>query len=186
MSAYSMGGGMAPRNQVTQRNGNERNPLNQNTNKWNRWNEPQPVAVLGSTPGLMEYYRAPGITAFGVIRRMWKQSVNDIGASPYSWLTMRPGYGRPISYGRAIGVTRAWRYLCSSLYMQAGADNTAFRVAHTEIIAKHKMPPVTVGAGTMSGRPVIRNRMSSFGSRVPPLNQRAPAATKSNNRSTSS
>src|SRR5271170_4764692 len=99
MKGYSMGGGFAPRNQVTQQGvlPGYGNPLEQDGNKWNLWGHAQPVAVLGSTPGLMEYNKAPGVTAFGVIRRMWRQSINDIGSSPYSWLSLGIGtYGRPV------------------------------------------------------------------------------------------
>lgn len=170
----------APRNQYGPLPGYD-NPLDQQPNRLNHWDRPQPVIVLGLTPGTMEFNRAPGVTAFGVIRRMWRQAVNNIGGSPYSQLTMSPAPGRPVGYGGAIGITRALRYLCSSHYMAAGNDNTAFRVGHTSVPITARSLPVTVGAGTMSGRPVIRNRMTSFGSRVSPLNSRLPAAQNTDN-----
>jgi hypothetical protein len=38
-----------------------------------------------------------------------------------------------------------------------------------------KSKPVTIPAGGVRNRPTVRNRITSFGSRVPPLNPKLPA-----------
>lgn len=115
----------------------------------------------------------------GQIRRMWRQSVNYIAASPdYSWTENAPQPGRPITRPPgADGVTRALRYMTRSIYMGSGIDNTRFAGLHTNVPLRVRSKPVTIGAGQVRTRPTVRNRITSFGSRVPTLNQPVDGAT---------
>lgn len=133
---------------------------------------PAPVAEMGRTPGLMQVSRRGNVLGAGQVRQMWRQSVNLINAqAAYSWSTLSPAPGRLVSQPGAVGVTRALRYMTRSLYMGSGIDNTHFSGLHTRIRPKVRSKPVTMGKGQTRVRPTVRNRVTSFGSRVQPLNQ---------------
>lgn len=145
------------------------NPHGEEPDRFNRWGRPAPVAKMGETPGLTYIDRRGMILGAGQIRKMWRQSVNLIGAPPaYSWSANGPDH---ITGARGFQVTRALRYMTRSLYMGSGIDNTHFYGLHTAIQPKVRSQPVTLGAGQTRSRPTVRNRVTSFGSRVPPLNQ---------------
>lgn len=149
-----------------------RNPDGETPNRFNRWHRPGPVAQQGRTPGLMEVSTRGMVLGAGQIRRMWRQGVNLINAqAAYSWSTMSPAPDRPIVQPPAVGVTRALRYRTLSLYAGSGIDNTRFSGLHTRIYPRVRSKPVTLGAGQVRTRPTVRNRNTSFGSRVPTLNQ---------------
>ncbi len=131
------------------------------------------VAVLGQTPGLMEYDRHTDVQAAGTIRRYWRQLAGLIPAPPeFSWSGNRPAF----SGERAYGWTRALRYKITSLYLPAGAGNTRYGAARPHVAMANAQPAVTLGAGTRQARPTVRNRLRSFGSRVTPLNSPIQAA----------
>lgn len=149
-----------------------RNPEREVPTRFNRWGRPAPVADMGRTPGLMQVSRRGNILGAGQIRRMWRQSVNLINAQqPYSWSSLAPTPDRPSVMLPPVGVTRAFRYMTRSIYAGSGIDNTRFSGLHTRIYPRVRSKPVTLGAGQVRTRPTVRNRITSFGSRVNTLNQ---------------
>lgn len=150
-----------------------RNPGLESPDRINLWDRPPPVADPGRTPGLMIVTRRGCVLVAGQIRRMWRQSVGLIPATPpYSWTQSapRPGQGMG-SVPPPFHLTRALRYMTRSVYMGQGIDNTRFEGMHTVIKPKARGKQVTLAAGSVRSRPTVRNRMTSFGSRVPTLNQ---------------
>jgi hypothetical protein len=143
-----------------------------------------PIAQFGRSPGLMWLTRRGNVLAAGQVRRLWRQLVNLIEPqAPYSWTHSAPNPDRAeFSSGHAVGITRALRYRTLSLYMGAGHDNTRLTGLHSTVLPHQRRSPqargkrVTVAAGSVRGRPTVRNRMTSFGSRVPTLNEPSPAA----------
>jgi hypothetical protein len=129
------------------------------------------VSQQGQTPGLQDIEPAIlGTVAFGTIRRLWRQSVNYLPAGPWlSWT--ENGVDRTGTNG--AGITRALRYKASSLFRGAGSSNTRMGASRAFITPRHIQPRATLGVGNLQGRPVIRNRLQSFGSRVPPVNRGA-------------
>jgi hypothetical protein len=122
------------------------------------------VARPGQTPGLSVVDTHADRQAPGQIRRNYRQSINLLPpATPFSW-TQNP----PI-------VTRSLRYKATSVYRQAGALNSRYGARRKIIVPKHNQPVPTLGAGNLQRRPTVRNRIISFGSRVPTVNQRLPA-----------
>ncbi len=154
-----------------------RNPDGEVPNRFNNYKRPGPIWWPGRSPGLMTVSLRGEILGYGQIRRMYRQAVNLIPAmAPFSWSQNGPGNTVP----PPVGVTRALRYMTRSVYMGAGIDNSRFNPGHTQIVHRAHSMPVTVGGGNSRGRPTVRNRMSSFGSRVPTLNQSVPAAENQN------
>lgn len=167
-----------PRDQFGPSNPNYKNPQHEEPDRVNRWLAPLPIAVLGESPGLMVLDRRGMTLGAGQVRKNWRQAINEvIPAEPYDRVTMSPAPGRPAGRPRpAIGLTQALRYMSRSLYVGSGNDNSRFENMHTVITHRSRGMPVTLGAGTVQNRPTVRNRMTSFGSRVPVLNPRVPAA----------
>ena len=145
--------------------GQPRNPLGQTPTRFHTRRRVF-VERPGASPGLMDVDDTRVDTAApGTIRRLWEQAVNMIPAPPPFPVSAAP-----------TTITRALRYRASSLYQRAGNSNT--REGRTRPIRppRHHGRPVTIAAGNQQGRPTIRNRMTSFGSRVPPVNPPSPAA----------
>ena len=126
------------------------------------------VERSGYTPGVQDITPHQDLVGAGTIRRLWRQAVNYIaGPAPYSW-----------SENRATGlelrlrgpITRALRYKASSVFRGAGSSNTRFGAPRPIVAARHNQPRVTKSAGDLQGRPTVRQRLGSFGSRVPPVN----------------
>lgn len=142
----------------------ERNPLDQTPTRF-RERPRVTVVIPGQSPGTMELDNSAEVQAAGSIRRLWRQTLaGDPGPPPFQ-----------VSLAPAI-FTRALRYKVSSTYKEAGTVNTRFSMLHTVIRNVSRQPRPTLTAGTRRGRPTVRNRMTSFGARVEPLNRRAPAA----------
>jgi hypothetical protein len=157
------------------------NPEHETPTFFNRWLRPGPVAELGRTPGLQVFDLRGNVLGAGQIRKLWRQAANEIFAQwPYSRVLMAPAPGRGIVQPQAIGVTRALRYMTRSLYMGTGIDNSEFAAIHTTVNLQARGKPVTQGMGGKN-RPTVRNRMTSFGSRVAPLNPRVVGAESSAN-----
>lgn len=118
------------------------------------------------------------VLAAGQIRRMWRQSVDLISPqASYSWTKNRPGPDAPLTVpADGVDITRALRYMTKSVYLGAGLDNTRYDELHTIVKKQNTYKVVTVGRGQTRSRPTMRNRMTSFGSRVPTLNQEVDAA----------
>lgn len=173
MSASGLNGAAKPRTQFGTLPGYT-NPLGQTPDFINLWDRPPPVTEMGRSPGLMETTLRGCILGAGQVRRMWRQAVNYIPASPpYSWTENR-NVGSPQVVG--VGVTRALRYMTRSFYVGSGIDYTHFSGLHTEIQPRVRSKPVTIGKGQTRSRPTVRNRMTSFGSRVQTLNETVSAA----------
>jgi hypothetical protein len=111
--------------------------------------------------------------AAGQVRRLWRQSVDYVGIRNLSWT--HNAY-QANNAGDDPGITRALRYLTRSFYMGAGIDHSRFDMLHTTVKKQNVYKTVTVNAGQRRNPPTVRNRMTSFGSRVPTLNQQAGAA----------
>lgn len=146
--------------------GRPRNPYGEQPNRF-RGKAPLVVIVPGQSPGMQDAHRREPTTqsAEGTIRRTFRQKVNFIPASP----------PMPVSSSPPT-ITRGLRYRASSTYRQAGTDHTRFGAPRPAIQKSNRQPIPTLQAGRTQGRPTIRNRMVSFGSRVRPLNAASPAA----------
>jgi hypothetical protein len=148
--------------------GQPRNP--HGTTTLNRFHERRQVFVArpGASPGLMDVDDTRVDTAaHGTIRRLWEQAVNMIPAPPPFPVAAAP-----------LGITRALRYKASTTFHRSGNENTRFGAKRPFVVARHNQRPVTIAAGNQQGRPTVRNRMSSFGSRVTPVNNPSRSAGK--------
>lgn len=144
------------------------NPDHEVPTRFNLWGRPAPVAEMGRTPGLMQFSRRGNVLGPGTIRRMWRQAINLVPAQPdFSW--SQNGYDRHPA--PMFEPTRALRYMTRSIYMGSGIDSTRFSGLHTRIYPQVRSKPVTLGAGQVRTRPTVRNRITSFGQRVPAINQ---------------
>lgn len=146
------------------------------------WREPNPlgqtptrfrerprvfVEIPGQSPGTMEHDDKGAAVDVqpGTIRRLWRQTIaGDPGPPPFQ-----------VSAAPAI-FTRALRYKASTTYYPAGNSASRLSGMHTVIRMIARQPRPVLEAGTRRARPTIRNRMTSFGSRVEPLNRRAQGA----------
>jgi hypothetical protein len=121
------------------------------------------VGQRGYSPGLQDVDVHADRVAVGTIRRLYRQAVNYIAApAPVSWTQNLP-----------ISISRALRYKASTVFRGAGSSNTRFgapRPLRPPRSGRHPAT-VTLAAGNLQGRPVIRNRLASFGSRVPAVNR---------------
>lgn len=161
-----------PRNQFGPDPG-YRNPGLEQSNRFNQYGRPGPIFWPGRTPGMMVISLRGCIQAAGQIRKLWHQTVNFIGAqAPYSWT----GNGTNGDSPSVVGLTRALRYKTDSLYQGAGIDNTRYAALHSTIKQRHPYKSVTIGHGQVRSRPTVRNRLTSFGSRVPTINTAVSAA----------
>lgn len=174
-----------PRNQTGAVPG-YRNPGMEEPTRFQMWLRPDPVAQPGRSPGLSVISLRGCVLAAGQVRRMWRQSVNYTPASAaYSWTSSAPAPGMPVVAPPPFMVTRALRYMTRSTYMGAGIDNSRFEGLHTAISPRAQRSPqargrrVTIAAGSVRSRPTVRNRMTSFGSRVPVINQPVTGAEQS-------
>jgi hypothetical protein len=150
------------------------NPDHELPDRFNLWQLPPPVAMEGRSPGLMAVTLRGCVQGAGQIRQMWRQSINYTMSQPgYSW-TENGHIGEHAIH--AVGITRALRYMTRSFYMGSGIDNTRFEGLHTEIMPRVKSMPATLGSGQVRTRPTVRNRTTSFGSRVPTINRPSAAA----------
>jgi hypothetical protein len=163
-----------PRNQYGQLPGYE-NPGNESMTRFNHWDRPGPIYWPGRSPGMMVISLRGCKQAVGQIRRFWRQSIDFIPAQgAFSWT--ENGNDRSDGY-QGVGITRALRYMTKSTYMGAGIDNSRYEGIHTVVNKQNFYKTPTLGAGQVRNRPTVRNRMSSFGSRVPTLNQTVQAAS---------
>jgi len=165
-----------PRTQERPRPG-YRNPENREPDFFNHWLRPPPVWWAGRSPGTMIVNLRGNVLGHGQIRRLWRQSIDYIPAQlPFSWTANSPTADRPGSPVDGFHITRALRYMTRSLYMGQGSDHTRFDNLHTNVpnfnLGKHP----TIGHGQSRGRPTVRNRLTSFGSRVPTVNKQHPAS----------
>lgn len=165
-----------PRNQFAPEPG-YRNPGREQPDRINSWLWPVSIAWPGRSPGTMEADLRGNVLGFGQVRHLWRQSVNEFFAQhSYSWSQNAPQPGYGFTTPRGFQITRALRYMARSLYMGGGIDNSRYAGLHTVVPKFNRGKMVTVGAGQKRSAPTVRNRMTSFGSRVTPLNQQSGAA----------
>lgn len=154
------------------------NPGRETPDRINLWERPGPVVELGRSPGTMTTAVRGNVQAAGQIRRLWRQAVNYAAAqAPTSWTDNSPQPGMP-AFVPTTGfeITRALRYMTRSVYAAAGSDNSRFAALHTVVHPHVRSKMVTAPAGGVRNRPTVRNRLTSFGSRVPALNSAVQAA----------
>lgn len=165
-----------PRNQFRPEPG-YRNPELQVPSFINLWKRPGPVWWPGRSPGTMFRDLRGMVLAPGQIRFFYRQSTNYIAAQPpYSWTQNGPQPGRPQTASvRGFRVTRSLRFKETNSYIGSG-DNSRYGNLHTIVRKVNRHKPITVGAGQRRYAPTVRNRISSFGSRVPTENQRVEAS----------
>lgn len=169
-----------PRNQFGPEPG-YRNPGNEQPTRINQWKRPGPVWWPGRSPGTMVISLRGCVLGFGQIRTFWRQSVNLISPTDdFSWTRNGLGAGGDPSAPQGVGITRALRYLTRSTYMGQGIDNTRYAALHTTVQKQNVYKTVTINSGQTRNKPTVRNRMTSFGSRVPTLNQAVVAAEGQN------
>ena len=149
--------------------------------RFNLWDRPPPVQRLGMTPGLTFLSRRGEVLGDGFIRYFWRQSINFVAAqAPYSWAKN----GNDQSPPTVVGLTRALRYMTRDIGPTSGVDNTRFAGLHTPISPRKRRTTaskggkVTLAHGSVRNRPTVRNRTTSFGSRVPILNRPGKHGTK--------
>jgi hypothetical protein len=123
----------------------------------------------GMTPGVQDIDRSADKAAPGTIRRLWKQTVNFIPAGPQLSHTLNHVTSTPTVL--AAPLTVATRYRASTVFRGAGSTNTRFGAPRPIITPRHNQPRITLAGGNLQGRPTSRNRLTSFGSRVPPVNK---------------
>lgn len=153
------------------------NPGNEQPHRWNLWLRPGPVAQAGRTPAMMFFSLRGNLLAAGTVRRFWRQIADMIPAQePYSWTRSAPSPGRQVRSPGGLAITTALRYMTRNVYAAGGNDNTRLSALHTKVHPRVHSKAVTVNAGQQRNRPTVRNRLTSFGSRVPPLNAKVPAA----------
>ena len=153
------------------------NPGHEQSDRFNRWDRPAPVAQAGRTPATMVVSTRRNVLAPGTVRRLWRPVADMIAAqAPYSWTESAPAPGRPVVASRGLGITSSLRYMARSLYVAAGTDASRSTGLHTKIHPRVQSKPVSINAGQVRSRPTVRNRLTSFGSRVPPLNAKVPAS----------
>ena len=149
-----------------------RNPGNDTPDFINLWNMPGPVWWPGETPGTMVVTLRGNRLAWGQIRRLWRQAINYQAASaPFSWTSNSPTPGQGSLDYPGFHITRALRYMTHSVYAQGGLDNTRFPGMHERVVMVNRGKAPTIGVGQKRNAPTVRNRLTSFGSRVPTLNE---------------
>lgn len=149
------------------------NPGQEQPTRWNRWDRPGPLWWPGRSPGLMQITLRGNTQGYGQIRRLYRQAINYLPAqAAYSWTANGIVRG---SY-RGVDITRGLRYMTRSVYAANGTDNSRYANLHTFIGKQNFYKTPTVGAGQVRNRPTVRNRLTSFGSRVPTLNSQVSAA----------
>jgi len=154
-----------------------RNPDGEQADKFNLWLRPAPVYWPGRTPGLMAITLRGCILGAGQIRRLYRQSVDFVSAQDaISWTANGPGADGVANPVAGVDITRALRYKTSSLYLGGGIDNSRYAALHSVVRKQNMYKTITVAGGSVRGRPTVRNRLTSFGSRVPTLNQAVSAA----------
>ena len=133
---------------------------------------PRHLEMAGRSPGTMETNLHGRVLAAGTVRRLWRQALQYVGGGQtFSWTANleEPGHNH------GFEITRALRYVARSFYHPAGTDNTRLSELHTLVSPQVRSRYVTLAAGSVRSRPTVRNRLTSFGERVQPLNTRVQA-----------
>lgn len=108
---------------------------------------------------------------------MWRQSIDFTSAQDaFSWTANGLGADGIPNGVNGDGITRALRYMTRSVYVGQGNDNSRYEALHSVIKKRNAYKAVTTQGGNSRSRPTVRNRLTSFGSRVPTLNTTVEAA----------
>lgn len=153
------------------------NPDGEQPDRINLWKRPGPVVEPGRSPATMVVSLRGNVLAAGTVRQLWRQTAEYIAQGmAFSWTENAAAPDRAFRGPGGFHITTPLRYMARSLYIWGGSDNSRFGGLHSQITPRVNSRPVTVGAGGVRNRPTVRNRLTSFGSRVPPLNARMAAA----------
>jgi hypothetical protein len=146
-----------------------RNPLAQRSNRFHR----NRLILMTRRQDVVQAGRANP----GTIRRLWQNVIGYTGAAPaFSWT--RNGF-EPEAPVRGQ-VSSPLRYLISTVDTLTAGNQLSNPMMRPVVIRQPQAPPVPLTwAGNVQGRPTVRNRIRSLGSRVPPLNAPSPDATPS-------
>lgn len=158
--------------------GQPRNPLGQTSHRFELERPRHDGYGVGGAPSHFSGRTLRGmILAGGQLRFLWKQAAAYMSGPPgYSWTIDGPI--STVTAARGFQITRALRYMTRSLYFGAGSDNTRMSELHSVVQPRVRHKAVTVGVGQQRGKPVTRNRLTSFGSRVTPMQDRPNGGTK--------
>lgn len=126
----------------------------------------QPFVFVEGQQGLtLADEQIPEQVAAGTIRGLWRSSLGGArGPAPFGWA----------DHPRIF--TRSLRHRVTSLFMRAGNSRTDWGEPRPMIRPRARQSIVTRQVGNRPAGPTVRNRLTSFGSRVPPLNQPSPNA----------
>lgn len=161
-----------PRTQFGQLPGYD-NPDHLAPNRLNPWLWPGPTQTIGESPGTTIVSRRGIILGLGMIRSLWRPPLKGIDApGGFNQATS----SNDTSYRGAFHPTRHWLYKCGCISRTSGTSNTEFHGLHTPVAPATRKSRPSLGAGQRSNPRTVRNRMTSFGSRVQPINNTAPAA----------
>jgi hypothetical protein len=61
--------------------------------------------------------------------------------------------------------------MARSFYLPGGTDDTRLSELHTIVQPRVRSKEITIASGSVRSRPTIRNRLTSFGSRVDAINE---------------
>lgn len=108
----------------------------------------------------------PEQLAPGDVHGNWRSSVGSIpGPAPFSWVE------------NPREITRPLRYKVRSLFRGAGNSASMTNAKPRPVrVRQARMTAIVRLAGNAPAKPSIRNRLTSFGSRVPPVNPPSPNA----------
>ncbi len=138
-----------------------RNPEHQSSNRFHRLSRVLLEQRLDIVPA--------GRAEPGTIRRLIRGLVGYTGAAePFSWT--RNGFSD--SSREVCGpVSSPRRFLVSTVNTLTVGNQLSNPMVRPIVVRQRQAPaPPLVQAGNVQGRPTVRNRIRSFGSRVQPLN----------------
>lgn len=143
-----------------------RNPFGEvpGSNERSRRNHPNLVAARDQDTAGRHTVAEPG-----TIRRFIRAAVGYTGAAqPFSWT--RNAFSD--ESGEVQGpVTSTKRFLISTRDFLTAGNQRSNPIERAPIVRQPQAPPIPiVYAGNLQHRPTVRNRMTSFGSRVAPIN----------------
>jgi hypothetical protein len=113
----------------------------------------------------------PTVQEGGTIRRLWRNLAgynNASGSADFNW-TLNEFENLPDT-PRSV-VTTPLRYLITTVNTLTAGNLLSNPMARSPVVRQRQAPaPPLAWSGNMQHRPVLRNRITSFGSRVPPEN----------------
>lgn len=117
------------------------------------------IFIEGQQGDAIDGLETPEQRGAGTIRKLWRSTVGSTTfPAPFGWAD------------NPRTITRSLRYKASSLFMRAGNSHTDWGEPRPIIRPRVRSPLITRQAGNKPGMPTVRNRLASFGSRIPPLN----------------